>query len=162
MGLFGQSCPLEKSHLEIYGIQAPRKWKVQDCIECEYLRDGKCNFKQIMANREKLIKRGRPVLVKKSVLDQPLTIRMRYEEEAVVQVGFTAEELKEYWELSRAFDRQWESETAERRQVILDSLDQWKVHLEKGDSPAKAAEKAKEWLNQRARFRQSSEGLIHQ
>jgi hypothetical protein len=157
MGLFKKSCPLEKSHLQVYGIHAPKKWKEEDCAECEYLQDEKCDYKQIMAGREQLIKRGRPVLVKKAALDQPLTVRIRYEQEAVKVVGFTVEEIQEYWEVSREFDRQWEGESGERRQEIMDSLDQWKVHLEKGDSPAQASWKVKEWLNQRDRFRQASE-----
>jgi hypothetical protein len=156
MGLFKQACPLEKSHLEIYGIHAPRKWKAEDCAVCEFLTDRKCNYKQISANRERLINRGRPALVKKAALDQPLSVRIRYEQEAVKLAGYTPQEEKEYWELSKEYDRQWESEPADKRQDILDSLDQWKIHLEKGDNPAQAGEKVKEWFIQRARFRQSA------
>jgi hypothetical protein len=158
MGLFKASCPLEKSHLQVYGIHAPQKWKVEDCAVCEFFQDQKCGYKQIMASRERYLKRGRPALVKKAAMDQPSTIRIRQEQEAVKLVKFTDEEIEEYWELSREFDRQWEAGPEERRQEILDSLDQWKVHLEKGDSPALAGRKVKEWLDQRTRFRQSSEG----
>jgi hypothetical protein len=158
MGLFKPSCPLEKSYLQVYGIHAPKKWKAEDCAECEFFQDQKCSYKEIMASRERFIKRGRPVLVKKAAMDQPASIRINQEQEAVRLVEFTNEEIEEYWVLSREFDRQWEAGPAEKRQDILDSLDQWKIHLEKGDSPALAGRKVKEWLDQRDRFRQSSRG----
>jgi hypothetical protein len=41
----------------------------------------------------------------------------------------------------------------EKRMEILDSLDQWRVNLEKGDSPARAQQKVSEWLRQRAEFK---------
>jgi hypothetical protein len=157
MGLFKKSCPLEKSHLEVYGIHSPRKWKPEDCVECEFWQDQKCQYKEIMSTHQKLIQRGRPVLAKKAAFNQTVIVRKQYEEKAVQLAGFTVEEIKEYWELSTEFDRQWESQSAEKKQEILDSLDQWKVHLEKGDSPALAGWKVHEWLEQRERFRRSSE-----
>ncbi len=158
MGIFKKTCPLEKFHLEVYGIHAPKKWKEADCLECEFWKDKKCCYTQAMGSREKLIKRGRPALVKKAAMGQPVNIRKQHEQEALKAVGFTSAEITEYWTLSQEFDLQWETESEDKRQEILDSLDQWKVHLEKGDSPAVAGNKVKEWLKQRDSFRRSSGG----
>ena len=155
MGLFGRSCPLEKSHLEVYGIHSPRKWKKEDCLECEYSRDGKCEYKQITARRQDYLKRGLPVLRKKAAMDQPLSVRQESEQEALKQAGFSSAELQEYRTVSEEYDRLWETASAEQKTEILDSLGQWKVYLEKGDSPLKAQEKVKAWLQERVRFREN-------
>lgn len=154
MGLFGRSCPLEKSYIKVYGIHPPRKWKKEDCLECEFSRDGKCDYKKMMSRREQLNKRGSPALVKKTAMDQAVTMREKSEQEALKHSGFSSDEVKEYWEVSREYDRLWESSSPNEKQEILDSLGQWKVYLENGDSPLQADEKVKIWLKERARFRE--------
>lgn len=154
MGLFGKTCPLRKSYVAIYGIQPPHKFKEEmDCPICEFTVDDKCNFNQIMAQRETWKKRGQPVLVKKSMLTQPPAVREKAESAAVQKAGLNPDEQKEYWQVSREYDRQWETASAKQKSDIMDSLDQWKVQLEKGESPAAAQEKVKEWLQKRAKFR---------
>jgi hypothetical protein len=155
MGLFSQSCPLEKSHIAVYGIHSPKVWKKEDCLVCEYVNAGKCNYKQIMSQHEKLVKRGYPALVKKSLMDKPAEAREKSEKEAVKQAGFSAGEQADYWTVSKDYDRLWEGSPAESRQEILDGLGQWRVYLEKGYGPTQANDKVKEWLRARAEFRKA-------
>jgi hypothetical protein len=153
MGLFSQSCPLEKSHLEIYGIPSPRKWKKADCIECTYTVEGRCNYKQITARHEQMRVRGRPALAKRLHMPDPPETRVQAEKEALESAGFSPSERESYWEVSREYDAQWEKASTAERREILDSLDQWKVHLEAGLAPREAFDKAQEWLKQRAAFK---------
>ncbi len=153
MGLFSKSCPLEKSHIEIYGIHSPRKWKKEDCLICSYSQNGKCVYKQNTLSQDQLRKRGYPALVKKSLLHKPTAERGTAEKEAVKQTGYNLEQEEAYWKISREIDAKWETASAEQQQEILDSLDQFKVYLESGLSPSQAYEKAQEWLQKRAEFR---------
>ena len=155
MGLFGgPSCPLEKLHIVVYGIHSPRKWKKEDCFLCEYVQAGKCNYKQIVSQHEQLTKRGYPALVKRSLMERPVAEREKPEKEAAGKAGFNPSELTDYWKVSQDYDRQWEDSTPEMRQEILDSLEQWKVNLEKGYAPLQARQKVQEWIQERAKFRQ--------
>jgi hypothetical protein len=154
MGLFGKkSCPLEKKHLLIYGIHSPRKWVEQDCLECQYVLDSQCNYKQVAAQLEKLILRGRPAVVKKATLSEPAAVRQKAESEALKKAAFAAGEQREYWVVSQEYDRLWETASPDQKRDVLDRLDQLRIHLEKGDSPALAAEKANEWFRQREEFK---------
>ena len=50
MGLFSEkSCPLEDNYLKVYGIPAPQKWKPEDCPECQYQENNKCQYKKVLA-----------------------------------------------------------------------------------------------------------------
>ena len=153
MGLFSKSCPLEKSHLVVYGVHSPRKWKKEDCQTCEYQHDDKCNYKLVIVKTEVSSKRGNPALVKKSMMDKPVDVREQSEKDAVKRAGFNPDEQGDYWTISREYDRLWNEASSEKRQDILDCLGQWKVYLENGLNPLQAQEKVKEWLRQREEFR---------
>ncbi|MBN1189522.1 MAG: hypothetical protein JXA46_07210 [Dehalococcoidales bacterium] len=153
MGLFGKSCPLEKSHIAVYGVHSPRKWKKEDCQTCEYYQDNTCSYKKTVVKIQASGKRGYPALVKKSMMDKPAEIRERSEKEAVLKGGYSPDEQKEYWAISREYDLLWNDSSPQQREDILDSLDQWKIYLESGSGPAQAHEKVKEWLKQREEFR---------
>ena len=153
MGLFSKSCPLEKSHVEIYGIHSPRKWKKEDCFTCSYSEGGKCVYKQKTPIHGQVRKRGYPALVKKSLMNKPAAERGPSEKEAVKKAGFSLNQEEEYWKISRELDARWETASAEEKQEILDSLDQMKVYLESGLSPSQAQEKVQEWLRKRAEFK---------
>lgn len=155
MGLFGRkSCPLKKNYAKIYGIQPPRKWEEEmSCDICEFYVESSCDFNQIIEQREKMSQRGKPVLAKRSHMSQPVEKRGKAEAAELKKSGLSTAEQEEYWTISREYDRAWEEAPQERRMEILDSLDQWRVNLEKGDSPASAHEKVKEWLRQRAEFK---------
>jgi hypothetical protein len=153
MGLFSQSCPLEKSHVEIYGIPSPRKWKKEDCLICSYSEQGKCVYKQRAGNPVQMRKRGYPALAKKSLMNKVAAERTSSEKEAVKQAGYSPAQEQEYWAISREYDARWESASPDQRPEILDSLDQFKVYLESGLSPAHAYDKAKEWMLKRAEFK---------
>ncbi|MCR4394794.1 MAG: hypothetical protein NUV31_10530 [Dehalococcoidales bacterium] len=154
MGLFSKSCPLEKAYLKVYGIHSPKKWTEADCAICEYYQNSKCIYTQVISTKGDPIKRGRPAIVKRAHMTDTPAIREQAEKAAIREAGFTAEEQKEYWSISIEYNRQWEIASDEQKQEILDGLTQWKVYLEKGLSPAGAHEKVKEWLQQRAAFRQ--------
>jgi hypothetical protein len=155
MGLFGgKSCPLRKTYAKIYGIQPPRNWDDEmTCDVCEFYEDSKCEYKKIVAQREAMIKRGEPVLAKRSRMGQPADKRNKSEAEALKRSGLSAAEQEEYRAISKEYDRLWEEASEEQRKEILDSLDQWKVNLEKGESPAQAQESVKAWLSRRAEFK---------
>jgi hypothetical protein len=153
MGLFSKSCPLEKSHIAVYGVHSPRKWKKEDCLICEYQQDNKCTYQQVKAKAEVSSQRGYPALVKKSLMDKPAAIREQSEKEAVNKAGFSPDQQKEYWTISREYDGLWNKASAEQKQDILDSLSQWKVYLEEGSGPKEAQGKVQGWLRQREEFR---------
>ncbi len=153
MGLFSKSCPLEKSHIEIYGIHSPRKWKKEDCLICSYSQNGKCAYKRKTPNQDQLHKRGYPALIKKSLLPKAAAERGTAEKDAVKQAGYNQEEEETYWKISREIDAKWEKASLEQQQEILDGLDQFKVYLESGLNPSQAYEKAQDWLQKRAEFR---------
>jgi hypothetical protein len=153
MGLFGKSCPLEKSHLAIYGIQPTHKWTREDCLECEYQVNEKCNYNEINAQHENQIRRGKPATALRSRLTHPAAGQEKAEAEAVKKAGFTSEEENEYWAVSAEYVRLWNSAGKDKQQDILDNLDQWRVNLEKGDSPARAKDQANEWQTQQLAFK---------
>jgi hypothetical protein len=153
MGLFGQSCPLEKGHLPIYGVHSPRKWKKEDCKACEYQQDNKCVYKQVAAKLQSSAKYGYPALIKKSLMGKPAAQREQSEKEALKKAGFSQEYQTEYWTISHEYDIQWEAASEDQKREILDSLGQWKVHLEESLSPRQAHLKVQEWLRQRDEFR---------
>jgi hypothetical protein len=153
MGLFSKSCPLEQSHLKVYGVHSPRKWQKEDCQTCEYLQNSKCIYKQTIAKVESSSKRGYPVLIKRSMMDKPADRREQSEKAAVLKAGFSPDEQKEYWVISREYDRLWNDSSPEQRQDILESLGQWKVYLEGGSGPEQAREKVQVWLREREEFR---------
>lgn len=124
-----KSCPLEKSHLVVYGVHSPRKWKKEDCQKCDYQQNNKCNYVQKVADAEASVKRGAPALVKRSMMNKPFESRQQAEKEAVARAGFNGGEQDDYWSTSRDYDRLWDQASAEQKQDILDSLGQWKVYL---------------------------------
>ncbi len=148
-----KSCPLETSHLVVYGVHSPRKWKKEDCQKCEYQQNNKCNYVQKVTTTEVSAKRGAPALAKKSMMDKPVEVRQQSEKEAVARAGFTADEQRDYWSISQDYDRLWVQASAEQKQDSLDSLGQWKVYLESGLGPIQAQEKVKDWLRKREEFR---------
>lgn len=157
MGLFSQrSCPLEVNYLKVYGIPAPHKWKPEDCPGCQYQENNNCQYKKVLERQEQYRKRGQPVLIKRVNMSNPLPQRKKAETDALKKAGLSAEEQKEYWVISTQFDVSWESGGLEGRQDILEHLDHWKVHLEKGLSPAEAYAQVQEWLKQREEFRKNS------
>ena len=153
MGLFGQSCPLEKSHIAVYGVHSPRKWKKEDCQVCEYLIENKCTYKQVIVKVQASAKYGYPALIKKSMMDKPAAQREQSEKDAVKKAGFSPDQQQEYWLISREYDLQWSGSSEEQKRDLLESLGQWKVYLEEGSSPQQAHQKVKEWLRQREEFR---------
>ncbi len=153
MGLFSRSCPLEKAHIEIYGIHSPRKWKKEDCLICSYYQERKCAYNPKTASPGQLRKRGYPALVKKSLLPKPAAERGTAEKEAVKQAGYSLEQEETYWKISREIDAKWVTASPEQQQEILDGLDQFKVYLESGLSTSQAYEKAQDWLQKRSEFR---------
>jgi hypothetical protein len=153
MGLFSKTCPLEQTHVKIYGVHSPRKWKKEDCQTCEYHQNNKCSYQQTIAKIESSSRRGYPALIKKSMMDKPAGLREQSEKEAIRKASFTPEEQSEYWTVSREYDILWNNSSLEQKQDVLDCLGQWKVYLEAGLSPAQANEKAREWLRQREEFR---------
>jgi hypothetical protein len=150
-----KSCPI--NWLKEYGIHAPQKWKVEDCPECEFLKNEKCEYKQIRSQREQLRKRGEPALVKRGMMTQPAAARKKAETDALKKAGFSADEQKEYWVISIEYDQIWEQTPVENRREILEKIEQWKVHLESGVSPTHAHQKVHEWLKQREDFKNKSE-----
>ena len=154
MGLFSKSCPLEKSHLVVFGVHSPRKWKKEDCLTCEYQQNDKCNYKLVIVKTEGSLKRGNPALVKKAMMDKQADIREQSEKEAVKRAGFSPDEQRDYWTISQEYDRLWNEASSEQRQDILDCLGQWKVYLENGINPIQAQSNVKEWFRQREEFRQ--------
>ncbi len=157
MGLSHQkSCPLEDNFLKVYGIPAPDKWKPQNCPQCQYQEKDRCQYKKAQAQQEKLSKRGQPVLVKRANLTSPLSQRQKAENDALKKAGFSSEEQQQYRMISAQLDVSWEAAGLEARKELLDQLDQWKVHLEKGFKPAEAYNLVKEWLKQREEFRKSA------
>ncbi len=153
MGLFSKSCPLERSHIAIYGMHSPRKWKQEDCRICEYYQNNKCVYKQAIVKVKSSSKRGYPALVKKSMMDKPTDMREQSEKQAVLKAGFSPEEQIAYWSVSRDFDRLWNESSEDKKQDILDSIGQWKVYLEGGCGPEQAMVKVREWFLQREEFR---------
>jgi hypothetical protein len=153
MGLFSKSCPLEQSHIKIYGVHSPHKWKKEDCLICEYQENSKCNYKQVISKIEDYSKRGYPVLVKKSMMDKPAAMREQFEQEALKKAGFSPADQKDYWVISREYDNLWNQASIEQKRDTLDILGQWKVYLEEGLGPVQAQEKVKEWLRLREEFR---------
>ena len=153
MRLFGKSCPLEKSHLQVYGVHSPKKWKKEDCLKCEYYENSKCIYKQVIIKAKDSSRRGYPALVKKSSMEKPPAAREQSEKDAVKKAGFSPDEQIEYWTVSREYDRIWDKTSTEQRSEILESLGQWKVYIEHGLGPAKAQDKVKEWLREREEFR---------
>jgi hypothetical protein len=147
------SCPLEDGYLKIYGIPAPQKWKPADCPECQYQEKQKCNYKKALAHHEQFHKRGQPVLAKRVNMSNPAAQRKKAETEALKKAGLSSEEQKEYWVISTQLDITWESAGLDGRKEVLEHLDQWKVHLEKGLGPSQAYVQVQEWLKQRAEFR---------
>jgi hypothetical protein len=155
LGLFGRkSCPLQKEYLSVYGIQPPRKWTPQDCPECLHVLDGKCHYQEFIVQHQQQVRRGKPATAKKAVLAESPEMRRKAEAEAVRQAGFSAAEEKEYWTVSLEYDRLWEAAAPAQQAEIRDRLDQLRIHLEKGASPAAAAEKVQAWVRQREEFRQ--------
>jgi hypothetical protein len=153
MGLFSKSCPLEKSHLAVYGVHSPRKWRKEDCQTCQYQQDNKCSYKLEITKIEQAKKLGYPAFIKKSMMDKAAAERQKAEKEALQKAGFSPDQQSEYWEISQEYERLWTESVPEKRADILDSLAQWKVYLEQGSSPGQAQEKVKEWLRQREEFR---------
>ena len=157
MGLFSpKSCPLEKNYLTVYGIQAPQKWKAEDCPQCQYLEDNNCQYKKVLAQHARFHKRGQPVLAKRFNMSNPPVHRKKAETDALKKAGFSADEEKEYWIISSQLDVTWEASGLEGRKEVLEHIDQWKVHLEKGLSPSQAYAQVQEWLRQREEFRKRS------
>ncbi len=154
MGLFGRkSCPLEKEHLEVYGIHAPRKWTEADCQECQYAVEANCNYKEFAGRLEKLNRRGRPVVVKKAMMRETVEARHKAEADALKKAGLNAGEETEYWVISAEYDRLWEEATTDQKTDVLDRLDHLRIYLEKGESPAQAAQNVKSWILQREEFK---------
>ncbi len=97
-GYSAENISSKKSYVAIYGIQPPRKWKeIMTCDICEFFQDGKCDYKQIMEQRELMNQRGRPVLAKRSRMGHPVGNREKAEADALRKSGFSADELSEYW-----------------------------------------------------------------
>jgi hypothetical protein len=156
MGLFGKSCPVEKNHLKIYGILAPKKWEAADCLVCEYFEGEKCNAKAAMAKHTQTLKRGQAVLAKKASMHLAKGERRKAEAAALKKAGLSAEEEKGYWMVSDAYETLWENASEQQKEEVLECLVQWKVHLEKGVPPAQAQILVAEWQKQRAEFKKQA------
>jgi hypothetical protein len=157
MGLFGGSgCPAEDNHLKEYGIPAPVKWQAEDCLECCYRENGKCAYKKIKAKQADFRKRGAPVLAKRARMYASASERRQAETTALRKAGFVAAEQQEYLTISVEIDAIWESTPEADRRDVLDRLDQWKMQLEKGLSPAQAYLEVQVWLEQREEFKKGS------
>jgi hypothetical protein len=153
MGLFGKSCPVEKDHLKIYGIPAPKKWEAADCLVCEYFEGEKCTAKEALAKHAQLLKRGQPVLAKKACMHLSAAERRKAEAAALKKASLSAEEEKGYWLVSETYEMLWATASDLQKEDILECLVQWKVNLEKGVSPAQAQILVAEWQKQRAEFK---------
>jgi hypothetical protein len=157
MGLFNNSkikkCPQEEDYFKVYGIPAPEKWHPEFCQHCPHQEDRKCQYKKNMAHLEENRKRGHPVLMKRVNMTSAAEQRKKAESEALKNAGLSVDEQKEYWIVSTQIDISWEKAGTDDRRELLDHLDQWKVHLEKGLRPLAAYDQVKIWLQQREEFR---------
>ena len=154
-------CPLA-DYLKKWNIECPLPLKQdkETCRHCEYWREGKCQYNQIMAEKEKGIMRGFGALTKQTALKLKGTGRIDEEtakeiERAGVKLSALKdkEEQREYWEISRAYDEEWEKASPEKRAEL-----EWqRAQLEQEKS--RLREEAKRLELARLRLRTEQEWL---
>lgn len=145
-------CPLA-DYLKKWNIECPLPLKQdkETCRHCEYWREGKCRYNQITAEKEKRIMRGFGALTKQTAMK--LRERGRINEETAKEferAGVKSstlkdkEEQRQYWEISRAYDEEWEKASPEKRAELEWRVHHWQKFMEDGFSPKEADERARE------------------
>jgi len=145
-------CPLAIIAKELnIECSLPLKQDKEKCQNCEFWRDGKCRYNQIMAEKEKGIMRGFGALTKQTALKLKGTGRIDEEtakeiERAGVKLSALKdkEEQREYWEISRAYDEEWEKASPEKRAELEWRMSHWQSFMQGGFSPKEADERARE------------------
>jgi hypothetical protein len=148
MGWFSKNCPLEEYWKHQNVSLADSSFFNTDlkdrCPLCECWQDGKCNYKQLTAEKERLGMRGYPALVKRTVMNKPRELRIQFEQAALKYSGLNKEEQKQYWEISSAYDDMWETANPDKRTEILWRMEHWKRYIEDGCRIKEASELANE------------------
>lgn len=142
MTWFQRLCPLEKT--------IGKKLGKDKCEYCDYWKDGKCRYKEIVAEEERRRKRGTGAIVKESVykniVEKGLIFNRetvnRMEQAGVQLSGLGDEEQTEYWEISEAYDEEWINNSPEKRQEIVWRVHHWGRFMEDGLGPKEANEEA--------------------
>ena len=154
MGWFSKTCPLE----EYWKRQKVSLGDISNsffntdlkdrCPLCEFWQNGKCKYKQVTAEKERLGMRGYPALVKRTFMDKPRNLKEQAEQAALKYSGLNNTEQQEYWSISQAYDKFWDEVSKDQREGILECLHCWRQYMEEGLSPIKANEKVVELLNE--------------
>jgi len=128
MGWFNKTCPLEeywkRQNVSLGDISNSFfNIDLKDrCPLCEFWQNGKCKYKQVTAEKERLGMRGYPALVKRTVMNKPRELRTQFEQAALKYSGLNSKEQQEYWSISQAYDSFWDEASPDQRQGILDCL----------------------------------------
>jgi hypothetical protein len=143
-------CPLadywRKRNVE---VPMPIKQDKKRCQQlCEYWRDGKCRYKQIIAEEEKKSMRGFAALTKQAIIktQQKGTIdketARKAEKTGLRLSGLNNTEQEDYLKISKAYDEELEKAGLEKRTEIEWRIHHWQRFMEDGFSPKEANEKA--------------------
>jgi len=103
-----------------------------------------------MAEEEKRITRGFGALTKQSVIKAQKEgsidkeTAKRAEQTGLRFSGLSKAEEKEYWEISRAYDEEWEKARLEKRAELEWRMHHWQRFMEDGFDPKAADEKARQ------------------
>jgi len=128
----------------------PLKQDKEKCQICEFWRDGKCRYKQIMAEKEKGMMWGLGALTKQAIIKAQKKSSVdketaRKAEQAGLRLsGLSKAEQEEYWKTSRAYDEEWEKANPEKRTELEWRMHHWQRFMEDGYSPKEANELANE------------------
>lgn len=143
MGWFKRRCPLEKL--------VNRELGKDKCDTCYYWRDGECSYKKIVAEELSNSMRGLGVLAKqaamearkKGIINEESAARMEMEALRLSTLRDKGSQ-REYWEISKAYDEEWQVANPEERVELEWRMHHWQRFMEDGFSPKEADEKARQ------------------
>jgi hypothetical protein len=143
-------CPLA-DYCKKWNIEStlPLKQDKKKCPNCDFWRDGKCHYNQIMIEKEKEMMRGLGVLTKQAIIKAQKKGSVdketaRKAEQAGLQLsGLNKAEQEEYWRISRAYDEQWEKASLEKRTELEWRMHHWQRFMGGGFSPTEADKRAR-------------------
>jgi len=128
----------------------PLKQDKKKCPNCDFWRDGKCHYRQIMAEKERETMRGLGALTKQAIMKAhqkgsvDRETARKAEQVGLRLSGLSKAEEEEYWKISRAYDEEWEKADLEKRAELEWRMHNWQRFMENGYGPKEANELANE------------------
>ena len=140
MSLFKRRCHLEKLMNRSLGKDK--------CLYCVYYVNGKCRYKQIAREEERLALRGFAALTKRTMLgleernkaDKGLARRAEWA--ALQMSGLDQSEQTQYLRISKAYEDEFDSADHKGRQEVKWRIRCWEAFMEDGLTPTEAYQRA--------------------